>query len=178
MRTEHSGRTIVCDAAGMASIGMVGGVITPEMRRARAAKREQGRRRAEAVTSVLVPRQKLPCAFLGLPTGKRHKVGCVDAYLPEHACGCGERSTEVRESKRRPGELLVLPPRAVPGGRCRDLDALTGVVSCLDCTFYRAGLLRRSAEPNIAAFKSPVWVTHECENHHPVPNRQNEVPRK
>ena len=84
----------------------------------------------------------MPCAFLGAPTGKKHKVGCVDRYLPEHACLCGERLPFVSKPKR--AELKphhVRQPVAIPGGRCRDLVAKWGEVSCLDCPLYRAGLL-------------------------------------
>lgn len=83
---------------------------------------------------AVVTRAKLPCAFLGEPTGQHHKVGCVNAYLDEHVCLCSERTGKLS----RRGNWL--PPRAIPGGRCRDLD---GVIlrSCLDCPLYRAGLL-------------------------------------
>lgn len=83
-----------------------------------------------------------PCTFLGRTTGKMHKVGCVDRYLPEHTCLCSERQMFVLVStsgKVKPHH--VRKPVAIPGGKCRDLRDEWGEVSCIDCSLYRAGLL-------------------------------------
>ena len=80
-----------------------------------------------------------PCAVLGSATGKQHKVGCVANYLTEHFCQHPAR--EVVEVKSRHGQK-VLTPKAIPAGRCRDLEIYRGaVVACVDCPLYRAALL-------------------------------------
>lgn len=88
-------------------------------------------------------RKTTPCTFLGPPTGKEHKVGCVDKYLPEHACLCGERLVEIKPGVDRKGKpkIRIINPVAIPGGRCQDIQASRGQLSCLDCQFYRVGLL-------------------------------------
>ncbi|QDT74529.1 hypothetical protein [Lacipirellula limnantheis] len=79
---------------------------------------------------------KLPCVFLGEPTGKRHKVGCVATYLAEHYCRCPSREP-VEIQSRRQTQSNILTPKAIPRGRCRDLDVYRGaVVACADCPFF------------------------------------------
>ncbi len=85
---------------------------------------------------------KLPCVFLGPPTGKEHKVGCVDAYMQEHFCRCPSREPVAIQSRRQT-QATVMTPKAIPRGRCRDLEIYRGaVLACVDCPHYRAGLLK------------------------------------
>lgn len=102
-----------------------------------------GRRAATPAAPVVRPNRtpRPPCVFLGESTGKRHKVGCGDKYLDEHFCRCSQR--QIVEIKSRKGtQSKVLTPKAIPRGRCRDLEIYKGAVAaCVDCPLYRAGLL-------------------------------------
>lgn len=121
-----------------ATIGAL--VIMPQRRvvtRGNKAKRETAVRRAEPKRKETRP----PCAFLGSPTGKQHKVGCVATYLTEHFCNHPAREVVEHHSRRGP-QSRVLTPRAIPAGRCRDLEIYRGaVVACVDCKLHLAGLL-------------------------------------
>lgn len=113
--------------------------LTPEQQAAR--ERREQERRAKRVADK--QRLETPCVFLGAATGKKHKVGCVNKFLPEHKCLSGERLPFVKpyRKKRNGATGRVIEPVAIPGGRCRDLAAAWGEVSCLDCPLYRAALL-------------------------------------
>ena len=85
-------------------------------------------------------RKAMPCVYLGELTGKAHKVGCVERHLEEHYCRCPQREVVEIKSRRSASRLLI--PKAVPKGRCRDLEIYKGaIVACIDCPHYRAGLL-------------------------------------
>ncbi len=100
---------------------------------------EQGARARQSTPKRKEPRP--PCAFLGSATGKQHKVGCVSTYLEEHFCNHPLREV-VEINSRRGTQTRVLTPKAIPAGRCRDLEFYRGaVVACVDCPLYRAGLL-------------------------------------
>lgn len=124
-----------------ATIGAL--VIMPRSRvvaRGNKAKRESAAQKSPPKRKVPRP----PCAFLGSATGKTHKVGCVASYLTEHFCQHPAREV-VEIHPRRGTQTRVLTPKAIPAGRCRDLEIYRGaVVACVDCLLYRAGLLQQS----------------------------------
>lgn len=99
--------------------------------------------------------QRLPCVFLGEPTGRQIKAGCSGQFFDERKCLCGPRRPVVKPGRRGP---LVVLPTAMAIGTCSDLQYMGGkewgIAACQSCPFRRAGLLPAPAQENAGPGRS------------------------